>query len=195
VVTLPNYMKLIPNLRLLINFHRPIPLCAPSPKEGEWIIWNLPLISSITAIFAHDIFINFWGTPPTLRAATDNYREAGNFPWRKFMSFALSYPSRQRFRRAHLFSNSPPIPLWLKDNLFDKSVLLNLRRDWNLHPNLSRKNSPPDIYVPSLSPRKQTHRTYITDLDFNLFGFYQWRDDINHSTDDIICLVIYDRTA
>jgi hypothetical protein len=29
VVTLPNYMKLILNFRLLINFDRPIPLCAP----------------------------------------------------------------------------------------------------------------------------------------------------------------------
>jgi hypothetical protein len=27
VVTLPNYMKLILNFRLLINFYRPIPLC------------------------------------------------------------------------------------------------------------------------------------------------------------------------
>jgi hypothetical protein len=27
VVTLPNYMKLILNFRLLINFDRPIPLC------------------------------------------------------------------------------------------------------------------------------------------------------------------------
>jgi hypothetical protein len=35
VVTLPNYMKLILNFRLLINFDRPIPLCAPVQFSEE----------------------------------------------------------------------------------------------------------------------------------------------------------------
>jgi hypothetical protein len=29
MVTLPNYMKLVLSFRLLIDFYRPIPLCAP----------------------------------------------------------------------------------------------------------------------------------------------------------------------
>jgi hypothetical protein len=46
VVTLPNYMKLILNFRLLINFHRPIPLCATVLSKIELLFNVTPHIST-----------------------------------------------------------------------------------------------------------------------------------------------------